>query len=320
MLASCGDALIDFMEVPALDGRKALMPVVGGSCLNVAIGIARLGVRSAYIGALSSDAFGEMIAAHAGESGVELGYADRSDAPSTLAFAHHSGGDVRYTFYDKGSAAGSWRYRSGAIDFDDIEVLHVGSTTLIAAQQARQVELLLTDAPADVLTSIDPNCRPALVTDKRAYADRMCALMRGRDIVRMSDVDAGYLYGEADVDKVAEGLLKSGTKLVVMTKGAAGVDAWHNQAGRLSLPALPADIVDTVGAGDSFQAGLLVGLRALGRLQVAALDGMAAPELERVLLLASTCAARTCTKEGADLPWRADLPGALQELLAAGVR
>src|SRR6185369_8391043 len=102
MLLSCGDALIDFLPVESADGRDALVPVVGGSCLNVAVGIARLGAPTGFVGGISTDLFGRLIAEHAQASQVDLRHATRSSRPTTLAFVHAVDGEPHYAFYDEG--------------------------------------------------------------------------------------------------------------------------------------------------------------------------------------------------------------------------
>src|SRR5512142_2474230 len=131
MLISCGDALIDFVPTRSADGREAVMPAVGGSCLNVAIGIARLGAPTGFVGGISTDLFGRMIADHAAASNVELGHATRSDHQTTLAFVRIVAGESHYAFYDAETATRNWAYRPGAIAFGNVEALHVGSTTLV---------------------------------------------------------------------------------------------------------------------------------------------------------------------------------------------
>jgi fructokinase len=111
MLLSCGDALIDFLPVKSADGRDAIVPVVGGSCLNIAVGMARLGVAAGFVGGISSDMFGRMIADHALASGVELRYTTRSAHQSTLAFVRSVAGEPQYAFYDQGTASRNWTYR-----------------------------------------------------------------------------------------------------------------------------------------------------------------------------------------------------------------
>ena len=130
MLLSCGDALIDFLPVKSVDGRDAIVPAVGGSCLNIAVGMARLGAAAGFVGGISTDLFGGMIADYASASQVDLRYATRSELQTTLAFVRTVDGEPQYAFYDEGTATGNWSYLRGSIPFDRIEAVHVGSTTL----------------------------------------------------------------------------------------------------------------------------------------------------------------------------------------------
>src|ERR1700692_938820 len=138
MLLSSGDALIDFLPVQSVDGRDAVVPVVGGSCLNIAVGIARLGLPAGFVGGISTDLFGRMIADHATASGVDLGSAKRSGRQSTLVFVRSVGGEPHYAFYDAETASRNWIYRSGSIPFREIDAIHVGSTNLVDQQGTDQ--------------------------------------------------------------------------------------------------------------------------------------------------------------------------------------
>jgi fructokinase len=315
MLLSCGDALIDFLPVKSQDGRDAIVPVVGGSCLNVAVGMARLGATAGFVGGISNDLFGRMVADHALASGVGLGYATRSDHQCTLAFVRTVDGEPQYAFYDEGSVSQNWTYRSGSIPLDEIGAIHVGSTTLVSGAVAAQASAMIGDAKGTVTISFDPNCRPNLVKDKPAYVARMAGFAAAADIVRMSDVDFRYLHGHGDYAKWAASMLAAGVSLVVVTRGAQGVQAWHGKAGALSVEAPEIAIVDTIGAGDSFQAALLYALDALCRIKTETLRQIDADELRRVLSFATACAAITCGRVGADPPWRTDLSATMPEQL-----
>src|SRR6478752_3641962 len=146
MLISCGDALIDFVPTKNADGREAVMPAVGGSCLNVAIGIARLGAPTGFVGGISNDLFGRMIADHAAASNVELGLATRSDRQTTLAFVRIVAGESHYAFYDAETATRNWTFRRGSIPFNTVDAVHVGSTTLVNDQGAAETKALIADA------------------------------------------------------------------------------------------------------------------------------------------------------------------------------
>jgi fructokinase len=175
MLLSCGDALVDFLPVTSVDGRDAAVPVAGGSCLNIAVGMARLGAPAGFVGGISTDLFGRILADHALGSGVDLRYATRSEHQTTLAFIRHVGGEPQYAFYDEATASRSWTYRTGAIPFDGIEAIHIGSTTLANEEGATQALAMIEDVAGATTISFDPNCRPILVRDKARYVGQMDA-------------------------------------------------------------------------------------------------------------------------------------------------
>ncbi|QIO35042.1 carbohydrate kinase family protein [Bradyrhizobium sp. 1(2017)] len=303
MLMTSGDALIDFVPTRNADGREAVMPAVGGSCLNVAIGLARLGAPTGFVGGISTDLFGRMIADHAAASNVELDLATRSDHQTTLAFVRIVAGESHYAFYDAETAMREWTYRRGTIPFDRVEALHVGSTTLVNDQGAAEAMALIADARASSTISFDPNCRPNLVKDKPAYLAHMAAFAAKADLIKMSDVDFAYLFGDEPYRQRATALLGQGASLVVVTRGNDGAMAWHAEAGQIEVAAPEVKVADTIGAGDSFQAALLFALHKQGRIARQTLKGIAADELRRALSFAANCAGLTCTRPGADPPW-----------------
>ena len=255
-----------------------------------------------------------MIADHALASQVELRYATRSDHQTTLAFVRHVAGEPQYAFYDEATASRNWTYRRGSIPFDEIEAIHVGSTTLVNDQGTAQALAMIEDAGSSTTISFDPNCRPNLVRHKARYVAQMNAFAAAADIVRMSDVDFEFLYGGSDHGERAKSLIAGGTGLVVVTRGIKGAQAWHRAAGQVQIEAPAAHVVDTIGAGDSFQAALLFALRAIGRIKRGALAQMNAGELDRALSFASACAAVTCSRAGADPPRQSDVGPALSRL------
>lgn len=315
MLLSCGDALVDFLPVTSMDGRDAIVPVAGGSCLNIAVGMARLGSPAGFVGGISTDLFGRIVADHALTSQVDLRYATRSGHQTTLAFVRQVGGEPHYAFYDEATASRNWTYRRGSIPFDEIEAIHVGSTTLANDHGAAQAMAMIEDTGGATTISFDPNCRPNLVGDKARYVDQMERFAAAADIVRMSDVDFEFLHGGGDYGEKAKSLIEAGTSLVAVTRGIKGAQGWHRAAGMVQVEAPATNVVDTVGAGDSFQAALLFALRAIGRIKRGALAQMSAGELDRALSFAAACAAFTCSRAGADPPHHSDVGRALSRLL-----
>jgi fructokinase len=316
MLLSCGDALVDFLPVKSTDGRDAVVPVVGGSCLNIAVGAARLGAATGFVGGISTDLFGRMIADHAGASQVELRYATRSEHQTTLAFVRSVDGEPQYAFYDEATASRNWTYRRGSMAFDEIDAIHIGSTTLIDERTATETLAMVDDARGSATISFDPNCRPNLVTHKTRYVERMDAFAANAAIVRMSDVDFEFLYGGDDYAGRAKSLLAAGASLVVVTRGMKGAQAWHREAGAIEVQAPAVKVVDTIGAGDSFQAALLFALHTIGRIENQSLAQANSSELRRALSFASICAAFTCGRAGADPPRRSDVGAELSRLLS----
>jgi fructokinase len=137
----------------------------------------------------------------------------------------------------------------------------------------------------------------------------MSAFAESADIVRMSDVDFDYLYGDEAYAARAQALIAGGASLIVITRGTKGALAWHRQAGAVEVGAPMVDVVDTIGAGDSFHAALLFALREQGRIERTALQKAGEAELRRALAFACQCAAITCTRAGADPPRRNELTG-----------
>ncbi|WGD49569.1 carbohydrate kinase [Bradyrhizobium sp. CB1650] len=307
MLIACGDALIDFVPTRNAEGREAVMPAVGGSCLNVAIGMARLGAPTGFVGGISTDLFGQMIADHATASNVELGLATRSDHQTTLAFVRIVAGESHYAFYDAETATRNWTYRRGTIPFETVEAVHIGSTTLVNDKGAAETKALIADALTTSTISFDPNCRPNLVKDKPAYLARMAEFAGNADLIKMSDVDFNYLFDDEPYPQRANALLGQGTSLVVITRGNNGAVAWHARAGQIEVAAPKVEVVDTIGAGDSFQAALLFGLHRQERLARQELRDIGADELRRALSFAANCAALTCSRPGADPPWSREI-------------
>ncbi len=257
MLLSCGEALIDFLPVAAADRGTAMRPHVGGSCYNVAVGMARLGAPAGFVGGISTDLFGRMIADHAAESGVDLRFATRSAHQTKLAFVSVVNGQPYYEFYDENTASRNWSYRRGAISFAGVDALHLGSSALVDDSSASHSRSLIADARGAATISFDPNCRPSRVTDKARYVANVEGFVGASDIVRMSDADFDFLYGGDDYEAKTISMLASGATLVVITCGERGALAWHTRAGAFNVVAPTTKVIDTVGAGDSFQAALL---------------------------------------------------------------
>ncbi|MDJ0638949.1 MAG: carbohydrate kinase [Paracoccaceae bacterium] len=306
MILCGGDALIDFVPVDH-GGETAFLPRAGGAVLNAATAVARLEEEVAFIGGLSNDLFGDILAAHLAREGIETGHISRSDADSTLAFVTLSDGEARYAFYDATSAGRHW---TGAAELPEAKALHIGSVTLIADPSASAWEDVATRARQSMVVSLDPNCRPGLIADKAAYAARIQRLAALSHIVRFSDEDFDYLYPDASEESVAADLLKGATELVLISRGADGATAFH-ASGRIDVDAQTVQVQDSIGAGDTFHAGVLAALSKAGHLSAAGLTTLDAKTLRKALDFATTAAALNCAQSGCSPPPLEDVYAAL---------
>jgi fructokinase len=305
MFVVVGEALVDLV---GQRGGRTFSAHPGGSPANVALGLARLGVPVTLKTRLGRDGFGEMILAHLEASGVRVDGGAGEGAKTTLAIATLAAGIASYDF---------------RIDWDvealvplpvETRCLHTGSlATVLPPGKANVVDLVEREHERGRVTvSYDPNVRPALLGDATRARPDIEHLVAMSDIVKVSDEDLRWLYPDRPDEDVAQGWLASGPALVVVTRGGAGVYAVS--AGlELRRAAVPIDLVDTVGAGDSFTSGLLDGLHRADLIGGARRDALATIDeatLGSVVDAAALIAAITCSRPGADPPTRAEVDAA----------
>ena len=310
MFVVIGEALVDLV---GQRGSRMLVAHPGGSPANVALGLGRLGNPVTLMTHLGRDAFGEMISTHLQASGVRVAGAD-AESKTSLAVATLAAGIATYDF---------------RIDWDigDLEplpvetrCLHTGSLATVLEPGRTGVQNLLEHEHqrGRVTISYDPNVRPALLGTPEAARPGIEHLVSLSDVVKVSDEDLAWLYPDRDDEDVALEWLGLGPALVVVTRGGKGVFAVTNEL-EVRRPATPVDLVDTVGAGDSFTSGLLDGLRRADLIGGAHRESLATIDedsLVSVLDTASLIAAITCSRPGADPPTRDEVEAA--QTAAAG--
>jgi fructokinase len=290
-----GEALVDIV-VP-LDGKPTLAP--GGSPLNVAVGLARLGMTTELVTELGDDDLGRIVEVHLEASHVWLAedsvVEGRRTNTATARLDEH--GAASYTF--------DLRWELGPRPLvAGFDALHVGSLgTTLEPGRTSVVDLARAAARTGMLVSLDPNVRPALTPDRDRVWTALEPLLAVAHLVKLSDEDLAFLRPGEPVERVAEELLRGPTALVVVTAGGLGATAFSKD-GRSELPSRGVDVVDTVGAGDSFMAALVAAALEAG---LAELD---ARRLGGYLAAAHAAAAVTVSRRGADPPWRTELPAA----------
>jgi fructokinase len=313
MVCVIGEALIDLvLAAPAVDesGTDGYLAHPGGSPYNVAIGLARLGQPSRLLARLSGDAFGRQLRAHAEVNQVDLSLAISATEPSTLAVVNlDAQRNASYDFYRNGTADWQWTAAELARIPADAGWLHTGSLASWTEPGASLIEARLAELKPSCLISYDPNIRPLLLDDHDGTVARVHRLVGLSDVVKVSAEDLAWLYPGRAIDELLADWQARGPALVVVTDGGRGAHLLSAGGERITIPAVPMAIVDTVGAGDAFMAGLI---NALVR---AAVLRPGQPELSEdaardAVAEASLVAALTCARAGANPPTALELAAA----------
>jgi fructokinase len=295
----CGEALVDLVATAG----GGLRPLPGGGPFNTARALARLGVPTAYLGRLSTDGFGRLLAGCLAEDGVDLSRASWGEEPTTLAVVEldHDGA-ATYKFYVEGTSAPHLLPQMLPADIGtDVTALHLGTLGLLMEPVGSTLTALAARERGARLLMIDLNVRPSLVRDAAAYRVRLESLIAMGSLVKASDADLAWLYPGDHPEAAATRILAGGAQAAVITLGAEGAFAVH-PGGSVRVRAPRVEVVDTIGAGDAFGAALLAWLdeRRLVAPQLALSDS----ELEAALEFAVRVAAITCTRAGAEPPRR----------------
>jgi fructokinase len=300
LIVVCGEALTDMIR--NADGTQRAMP--GGGPFNTARALARLGVPTAFLGHLSTDKFGQELAALLSADGVSLQLASTGPEPTTIAVADlDRDGFAEFEFLVDGTSAPNLT-RSAVPEHlaDDVNAIHIGTLGLTLEPMASTLAEFALRERVGRLLMLDPNVRPGLVDE--SYRDRLNSLIRASTVVKASDRDVAWLYPDRDYADAADDLLAQGVSLVVVTLGADGAFGAHRDL-RLRVAAPHVDVVDSIGAGDSFGAAILAWLHD-HHLVGPSLD-LSEDQLRSALDYACLVASLTVARAGADPPWKGEL-------------
>jgi fructokinase len=306
MILCCGEALIDMLPRESREGEAAFAPYPGGAVFNTAIALGRLGAPSGFLAGLSTDLFGEMLAGALAAAGVSSNLCQRTDRPTTLAFVRLVNGQASYAFYDEGTAGRMLAPDALPEVPAAVSALFFGGISLVSEPCGTAYEALMLREAGTRVTMIDPNIRPSFIRDEAAYRARIGRMIGAADIVKVSDEDLRWILGAGAIGDLAARLLSLGPRIVFVTEGATGAHAF-SAAGAQFRPARKVTVADTVGAGDTFNAGVLTALHEAGALSR---DRIAAPDpglIEAALDLGIAAAAVTVSRPGANPPWRREV-------------
>ena len=309
MILISGEALIDLIPDPAKD--NAYDAVLGGSPYNVAIGLARLNSKTAFVSRLSADANGEALAASLAANGVDLRFVTRDKRPTMLAFVMRGTAKTgsRYSFYlDATAYDGPWPFPKAWPA--DGRHLHVGSVAAIEPRHGETVLTALRAARPHATISFDPNIRPVITPDRAATVAAVEQEVALAHVVKASEEDLEWLYPGRTIHDTLGVWSKLGPRFCVVTLGERGALAMLGGE-KIEVPAPRIEVVDTVGAGDSFMSALLSAMdrdSALGA-------GAHKPDrtrLESWLRFAAAASAITCTRKGSNPPTLAEVQAAMK--------
>ena len=303
MIIYAGESLVDMVS---FRGEPEYTPHVGGSNFNSSIALGRLGADSYYFGAISNDSYGELIENTLRHSKVKEDFVIKTNRPTTLAYADVVDGIAEYTFVDEHSA-GRLLDQTSLKPFVNrvmkAKALLVGGISLQAEPCGSSWQWLIEQVSGHLPIYFDANIRPDFIENKQNYIARFEGLTSKVDIIKISEEDYRYLYGAQDFNKVSKVWLDNGVKLVIFTLGSEGSKVIFDNGKEVFVKSKKVDVVDTIAAGDSFNAGFLLSLDEQGLLDRVSLDIISDTQLEKALSYANKVASITVTKKGANPPW-----------------
>ena len=306
MILCCGEALIDMLPRTTTLGEDAYAPYAGGAIFNTAIALGRLGVPTGFFTGLSDDMMGDILRKTLGESGVDYSYCATLSRPTTVAFVKLVDGHATYAFYDEGTAGRMITEAELPALGADCEAIHFGAISLIPEPCGSTYEALLKREHETRVISLDPNIRPGFIKDKDAHMARIRRMAAMADIVKFSDEDLAWFGLEGDEDALARHWLHHGARLVVVTRGAEGA-VGYTAGHKVTVPSERVAVVDTVGAGDTFDAGVLASLKMQNLLTKQQVAKLSEEQIAKALALGARAAAVTVSRAGANPPWAKEI-------------
>ena len=303
MIICCGESLIDMISIANAGNESVFSGLTGGAIFNTSIALGRLDVPVGLISGVSTDLFGKKITKDLTDSNVNIKFLIRNKKPTTLAFVDVKDGQANYTFYDENSAGNSIHYS----DFPNIPkiatTLCFGGISLCTEPAASAYEKLFIQEIKNKVLFLDPNIRSTFISDEISYRKRLNKMISSSDILKVSDEDLDWIVTSgSNINEKIEKLHNLGAKLIIVTKGAEGVAAYVKNKKVINLPAQKVNVIDTVGAGDTFNAGFLAKLSNLKLLSKSNIKNLASKHISMALEYGIKAASITVSRKGANPP------------------
>lgn len=308
----CGEALIDFVPFEGAEGQVGYTPKPGGSPYNAAKAAARAGADVSFLGAISTDFFGDQLKSHLEESGVYCDALPRCKHPTTLAFVDLTSGDPRYAFYNNETSTANMAPKPTMVDVGPGDILDVGSISLIDLPGADNITDFTVAMSNRMMISIDPNARPGMIEDWPAWHKRIARLLDVASFIKLSVDDLKIIAPHQTPEQFAKNHLAKTAGLVVVTDGSEGATGYTGAA-TVNVKTPKIVLADTVGAGDTLMGSTLAWLLDQGLSDAEAIRGLNEDALRNMLEFATSAAAINCESVGCNPPTRAEIEAFLAD-------
>lgn len=308
MIVVCGEALMDVFDAGATASGNTLDARIGGSPYNVALGLARLAQPVAFCGAISTGFLGQRLMRSLADEGIDTSCVQRTAAPTSICVVGlDAQGVPAYDFYGE---RGAERRLDAAAALAAVpahaRALHFGSYAMVVEPVATAQRALVEREHSRALISYDPNVRPTVEPSMPIWRETLAWMLPRTHLLKVSEEDLALLDPGRAPGEIALSWLAQGPRLIVITRGGNGAFGFTRTA-RVQATPVPVQVIDTVGAGDTFQAAMLTWLAEQQRLSIDGVATIDAAALQALLDFATRAAAITCSRRGADLPRRMEL-------------
>lgn len=308
LIVVCGEALVDLFIRPEEAGLLDVKARLAGAPFNLAIGLARLGGHAALAAGLSSDMFGQSILKQLQAEHVDTSFIETYDAPTNLVLVGRNKNDEpTYDFPVQDSADRKLQLHRLRDTTQPVAAITFGSYLFAFPESQNALLTTIKKRRDTALICLDPNVRLGMIADRHIWKEAFERFTPLCDVIKASEEDLDAIYPDDDHERIAREALNQGPSLFIITRGKDGVSAWHKSGVRITLKSHPVAIKDTVGAGDSFFAALLIHLQIDTMLERDRLANLSRDALLAALSYANRAAAITCSRFGADLPRLSDL-------------